>query len=226
MDNKLTLKKLSFKLFCNFLLKHYCSIKSNTPLLPQVPFILCSNHQSHLDTPTIIYALNKKLADFKILAAKDHFQNQNQSFTQSVFDLILVDRQASMKETRRLITECQQAIYEGKNLLIYPEGTRNTSSQIQPFKQGGLYIALKLSIPIIPAAILGTAGAMGKGRCFIKPKQIQVLFDEPYLPQLPEGKLTKHVLQQQTQLLQSKVETLYQILQNKALLKTKVATVT
>lgn len=216
MDDNFSLKKASFQWFCDFVLKHYCNLITNDIALPSSSksFIVCSNHQSHLDTPVLIHALNKKLSDFKMLAAKDHFQgNKNKrSFSQSLLDLILVDRQASVIETRRLIQECHQAITDNKHLIIYPEGTRNTQSKILPFKQGAIYIALKLSLPIIPAAILGTEDALGKGDYFIRPKKIQVKFGEPYLPHLPQNKISKHTLQYQTDMLQTQIESLYQTL--------------
>ena len=44
----------------------------------------------------------------------------------------------------------------GKNILIFPEGTRAPSDEFLPFKKGGVITAIKAGVPIIPVAMSGT----------------------------------------------------------------------
>jgi 1-acyl-sn-glycerol-3-phosphate acyltransferase len=42
------------------------------------------------------------------------------------------------------------------SLLIFPEGGRSHDAILQPFKDGGAYIAIKAGVPLVPLAISGT----------------------------------------------------------------------
>jgi 1-acyl-sn-glycerol-3-phosphate acyltransferase len=206
-DDMSTLLQRSFEKFCWFVLHSYCKLQTTKPMLPEGPFIICSNHSSHLDTPTLMIALKKPFKDFNMLAAKDHFQpNPNKkSFTQRLMNLILVDREATLPETKRLIRECEQAKAANKVLIIYPEGTRSNDLNLAPFKSGTVYIAYKLNLPIVPAAIKGTGTALPKNRWFIRPKKINIRFGEPLMPQSIEGLSQKEILQKLTKQLEKAV---------------------
>lgn len=198
LNTQSTVLQQFFEKFCHFVLKHYCSIEHNEIQLPDGPYIICANHCSHLDTPVLMLALNKPFDQFNMLAAKDHFARDNNkpSLSERLLNLILVDRSANIHETRRLINECKNAASKGKKLIVYPEGTRSTSGYMQPFKHGSVYIAHKMQLPIIPVAIKGTYEAMPKGKSFIKPKTIKVLFGEPILPSKKLKRLDKQDLSQ------------------------------
>lgn len=202
-----TLLQRGFEKFCWFVLHNYCQLEITKPLLPEAPFIICSNHSSHLDTPTLMVALRKPFQEFNMLAAKDHFQpNPNKkSFSQRLMNLILVDRQANMVETRRLIKECEQAKAGNKVLIIYPEGTRSCDNQLQPFKSGTVYLAYKLNIPIIPAAITGTSAALPKNHWFIRRKKINIRFGTPLVPKPMIGLSNKEVVKTLTRQLETAV---------------------
>lgn len=42
---------------------------------------------------------------------------------------------------------------DGKKVIIYPEGSRNSGADFLPFKKGAFHIALKNQIPILPIVI-------------------------------------------------------------------------
>ena len=44
----------------------------------------------------------------------------------------------------------------GKNILIFPEGTRSASPEMLPFKKGGAIVAIKSGVPILPIGLSGT----------------------------------------------------------------------
>ena len=157
-------------------------------------------------------ALRKSFRDFSMLAAKDHFQSaiNKKSLSQKLLNLILVDRNASPLETRRLIKECEQATFQNKHLIIYPEGTRSIDGNVNAFKPGSVYIAHKLNLPIVPAAIKGSHIALAKNSWFIRPHKIKVHFGEPILPGDFPNKNQKQILQQLTKELENKINNLMQ----------------
>lgn len=199
-----------FEKFCWFVLHKYCKLYTNHPTLPKGPFIVCANHSSHMDTPALMLGLNRPFQDFNMLAAKDHFQpNPNKrSFAQRLMNLILVDREAKPEALKRLLHECEQAKANNKILIIYPEGTRSKEGNLRPFKSGTVYLAYKLNLPIIPAAIIGTGEALPKNQWLVRPKSIHIHYGEAILPEQITGLSQKKILQQLTNQLESAIKVL------------------
>jgi 1-acyl-sn-glycerol-3-phosphate acyltransferase len=54
-------------------------------------------------------------------------------------------------------------------LLFYAEGTRSPDGQIHAFKKGGVTLALRTGLPIIPLAISGTWKLLPKNALLIRP---------------------------------------------------------
>ena len=46
--------------------------------------------------------------------------------------------------------------------MIFPEGTRSTTSDLLPFKDGAFRLAIDAGVPILPLALHGTATALPK----------------------------------------------------------------
>jgi 1-acyl-sn-glycerol-3-phosphate acyltransferase len=47
--------------------------------------------------------------------------------------------------------------------MIMPEGTRSSSSELQPFHDGAFRLAVETGCPILPIAVAGTRAAIAKG---------------------------------------------------------------
>lgn len=65
-------------------------------------------------------------------------------------------------------------------LVLFPEGTRSSTGEVQEFKPGGLKIATKSGATLVPVAISGTAGVMPKGSKVFYPQHIRVKYLKPY----------------------------------------------
>jgi 1-acyl-sn-glycerol-3-phosphate acyltransferase len=46
--------------------------------------------------------------------------------------------------------------------MIFPEGTRSTTSELLPFKDGAFHLAVNAQAPLLPIAIAGTRDCMAK----------------------------------------------------------------
>ncbi len=203
--------KRAFERFFWLVVNKYCRLQTNNPTLPKGPYIICSNHNSHLDSLALMFALKRSFQDFNMLAAQDHFQSSSNSkaMIPRLLNLIYLDREARPIETRRLIKECKRASDQNKVLIIYPEGTRSIDGKLQPFKSGAVYLACKLNLPIIPAAIFGTGKALPRNSWFIRPKNITVHFGEQIImPDSNSGLDNKSVLKKVTQELEMSVNAL------------------
>ena len=46
--------------------------------------------------------------------------------------------------------------------MIFPEGTRSTTAELLPFKDGAFRLAIEAGVPILPLAVSGTGTALPK----------------------------------------------------------------
>ena len=76
-----------------------------------------------------------------------------------------------------------EVVKVGKKILIFPEGTRTKTGDIQDFKKTYAIISAELNIPIVPVAISGAYEAMSSGKKKIKSgSKIIVTFLPPVDP--------------------------------------------
>ncbi|MBI4553870.1 MAG: AMP-binding protein [Candidatus Latescibacteria bacterium] len=143
-----------------------------------VPYIVAANHCSHLDSGAIIISLWGRVDRLHVLGAKDYFFNTPTKawFFSTFLNVIPFDRHGDFFEGLR---SSSRVLAPKRPILIYPEGTRSVSGELQPFKVGLGLLALELNVPVVPAYIRGTYDALPKGRSFPKPGAIQVIFGPP-----------------------------------------------
>jgi len=146
-------------------------------------YIVVCNHNSFMDVPMttpFIPGANKTIA--KIEMAKI-----------PVFGVIyktgsvLVDRKS--EESRKTsFVKMKEVLSLGLHMCIYPEGTRNKTSQpLQPFHNGAFKLAIDSGKAILPAVIFNTAKVLPAGKSFFFwPVKIRMHFLEP----IPVGSST------------------------------------
>lgn len=175
----------AFESLCAGLFAGWCRLTvSGREHIPDGPFILCSNHQSHLDSVALMAAAGGRFRDFGLLAAQDYFfeRRGTHRLFSPMLNLIPVARTADRQALRRTLTLCRQFVAETQgNLIIYPEGGRSRSGAIQPFKRGAAMFAAELGLPIVPAYVRGTRAVMPPGTPWPKPGAIEVRFGAPMM---------------------------------------------
>jgi long-chain acyl-CoA synthetase len=147
--------------------------------LPQDrPYIIAANHCSHLDSPAIFLAVRKYVDRLHILGAKDYFFNTalKSWFFRTFLNVVPFDRHGNFSEGLRA---CRPLLGRRRPLLIFPEGTRSVTGQLQKFKVGLGVLALELNVPVVPAYIDGTYTSFPKGSNFPKKGNISVAFGLP-----------------------------------------------
>ena len=157
--------------------------------VPDSSFILCSNHNSHMDVALLAVATKKNFNDFGMLAARDYWFESwiKRVSVNTVMNLIPVDR-ASNKDKELSIKDSEALCdafmkYEQRNLILFPEGTRGNPGELLPFKKGAARFALNLNKPILPAVIYGSHKIWPRGKVFFGlPTRIKVFILEPIYP--------------------------------------------
>jgi long-chain acyl-CoA synthetase len=143
------------------------------------PAIFIANHASHLDTPTVLRALPHPIRRrVAIAAAADYFYRDRRlglavSLAFNTFPLV---RRGSAHAS---LAYCRELLEGGWSILIFPEGTRSTTGELQPFKNGVGLLATRLRAPVIPIGITGLDRVMPKGRRCPRPGPVSVRIGAP-----------------------------------------------
>ncbi len=175
-----------FEWYCRTVLSTYAPVEvSGRENLPNEPYLIYSNHTSHLDY--LILSIFSSLGFQKtcVLVAKDYWYDKRirRWFANVFFNAIPVDRSMLFRpeSIEEMIDHCRRRIDKGKinrSLIIFPEGKRSKNGTLQNFKIGPAAIANELNLKVVPAFIEGSYHVWPKGRSYMKPGKIKLIFGE------------------------------------------------
>ncbi len=142
---------------------------------PSKSYIFVANHQSQFD----IFCLQGCLDwDFRWLAKKELFQIPVFGTALRRSGSIPIDRSSGRKAMRSL-AEAAERIKKGCSVIIFPEGTRSADGELQAFKVGGMVIAIKAGVGVVPMAISGSRRVLAKGRVLPRSGEVVIRLGEP-----------------------------------------------
>ena len=126
-------------------------------------FLVVSNHTSHLDMGLVKHSLGPAGRDVAALAARDYFFSTalKRFFFGNFTNLLPINRRAGLKDSLELAAEVMKS---GRNVLIFPEGTRSVDGAIAPFKPSLGFLALNNRTGVLPMYVRGSFKALPKGR--------------------------------------------------------------
>lgn len=166
-----------------FFLSLYFRIKGEgMEKLPSSPFILVSNHQSFLDGLLVLSFLKKKINKNSYFYAKEkHVRSWWRRFLAARSNIIVMDIN---KELKLSLQKLAEVLRRGKNVIIFPEGTRSMDGKVGKFKKTFAILSKELNVPVASVAIKGAFEAFPKGTIFPRPfKRIEVKFLETVSPE-------------------------------------------
>ncbi len=125
-------------------------------------FLVVSNHASHLDTGLVKHALGPQGVHLSGLAARDYFFDTplKRAYFENFTQLIPIDRQGPLRDSLR---QAGEALRQGKNVLIFPEGGRSPGGGLMEFKPTLGYLAPTHEVDVLPIYLKGTYEALPKG---------------------------------------------------------------
>lgn len=173
----------SFEVFCKTIFKIYCPLTVHgREKLPEPPFLICSNHASHIDSTMLMVASGFSFQKVGLIAAKDYFFDQSHRFyLHYMMNLVPIARGTGARAIKESIIACRSFLDNGgRALIIYPEGTRSQTGKIARFKEGAAILAHDLDIPIVPACVIGSDNSLPKGSYFIRPTKMSVRFGRSF----------------------------------------------
>ena len=138
------------------------------------PFVVAANHASFLD-PYLI--------GFTSIKREVGFMAKEELFRVPLFGQIIrycgafpVKRGTRDQEA---IQNFHDFLHSGKPLVIFIEGTRTLTGELQPAKKGSGMLIYNAKVPVIPAYIAGTFHCWPKGKLLPRPGKTSVSYGPP-----------------------------------------------
>lgn len=151
------------------------------------PYIVISNHCSHLDGPTAVLALPDPVY---FVIKRELVRIPLWGLAVLKLGFISVDRSNS-EQAKAEMCRAVEAIRSGRRILVFAEGTRSPDGHLQPFKKGGFHLAVDAQVPVLPVTINGSCTLFPKGAPAVRPGTLDVIIGRP----IPTDGLTKEDLE-------------------------------
>jgi 1-acyl-sn-glycerol-3-phosphate acyltransferase len=138
------------------------------------PRLYAANHLSALDIPLLYRYLPFQ---FRIIAHRLVFRVPLVGWHLHATGQLMIDPE-SVSLSRRAIKEAVRTLERGMPLVVFPEGERSPTGEMQPFRRGAFYVALKAKVDVVPIAILGTYRAFPKGSAHLRSGPLQLIIGD------------------------------------------------
>lgn len=143
---------------------------------PRRSQIVVSNHQSWFDV----------LALFATFPTSVRFVAKEELTSVPVFGKaflrcghLSIDRRNRHSAIESLHQAARRLRERTLHVVMFAEGTRSPTGELQPFKKGAFVLALETRTPVLPVAVMGSRAVMPKHGYAIRPGAIEVRVGEP-----------------------------------------------
>ena len=142
---------------------------------PAQPAVYAANHISALDIPVLLATVP---GQFRIMAKKElfcypvlgwHLKRSGQ------IPIVFGDAHASVGSLKR----AGRTLRQGLPLMVFPEGGRSPSGQLQPFMGGAFFAAIAEQVQVIPIAIVGTYEVLPMNSFHALPGPVEMIIGQP-----------------------------------------------
>ena len=175
-----------------WLLKVVCGIKLEVrgrEKLPQGACLVAAKHQSAWET----FGLIPLFRDPALLMKRELFWIPFHGWFSQKFGMIPVDRDKGPAALRRMVREAKLRVAQGREIIIFPEGTRRAPGAPPDYKTGVVLLYEALQIPCVPLAL--NSGAFWPRRSLsLRRGTIVVEFLDPIPPGLPKAEFLERLI--------------------------------
>ncbi|HWO98367.1 MAG TPA: lysophospholipid acyltransferase family protein [Bacillus sp. (in: firmicutes)] len=137
----------------------------------QEPVLFAVNHESHLD-PLLMYVCLRRVPYF-VMKAEIESIPVFRTWMKEIGHIALNrgDRRSAVDAVKKM----KRYLEEGKDILIFPEGTITKGEKDLPFKPGSFKAAFETEKSIVPITIKGSARGLEQQHYLIKPNTVEVI---------------------------------------------------
>ena len=144
------------------------------------PVIIAPNHQSFLDGGIVAAGLSSKiLKNSYFFVTEEHVKHPVVKSLAKRNNVIVMEK-SNLKNS---ILKLSEVLKKGKNVIIFPEGSRSYDGEMVPFKKTFAILSKELNVPVVPVCIRGAYDVLPRGSRWIKSKKIEVEYLPPLVPE-------------------------------------------
>jgi len=156
------------------------TIKGMEKIDANLPHIVMSNHQSLFD----VWALIGKIPlQIRWIVKSEIRKIPIFGYTLERMGHVYVDRRNRAAAFISLETAARK-IKKGTSVIIFPEGTRSKDGQLLRFRMGGINLALKSGVPILPVTVNGSRFVLPKNTLALMPGKIEIIVGDVIDPSI------------------------------------------
>jgi len=151
-------------------------------------FVLAPSHRSTLDIPLAAAVTTRRM---RFMAKRELWHGK---FWSRVFDelgAVPVDRDGGDRAALRVL---EAAVVAGEPIVVFPEGTRSSGTELAPLFSGAAYLALKRGVPIVPVGIGGSEEIIGRRGGIPWFSRVCVVVGEPIVCERTEGMIKRSAI--------------------------------
>ncbi|HEX5932398.1 MAG TPA: lysophospholipid acyltransferase family protein [Methyloceanibacter sp.] len=157
--------------------------------VPDGACLVAAKHQSAWET----FGLIPLFRDPALLMKRELFWIPLHGWFSHKFEMIPVDRDKGPAALRRMVREAKKRAAQGREIIIFPEGTRRAPGAPPDYKTGVVLLYEALGIPCVPLAL--NSGAFWPRRSFVRhPGIIVVEILDPIPPGLPKAEFLPRLI--------------------------------
>ncbi len=147
------------------------NVKGEHNLWAKRPAVFVFNHQSKADVIITAKLVRRDIAGVGKKELKQYpLIGQLLEFAGVVF----IDRQNSASAIEAMTPLVDAMRFEGKSVVIAPEGTRTISPRLGPFKKGAFHLAMQAGVPVVPIVIHNAIDVAPKGEFVFRSATVDV----------------------------------------------------
>ncbi|HEY8090804.1 MAG TPA: lysophospholipid acyltransferase family protein [Polyangiaceae bacterium] len=115
------------------------------------PAVIVANHASLIDI-LVLFSLYRP---FKWVSKAENFKLPFIGWNMTLNDYVPLVR-GKKSSIVAMMDHCKRHLARGMPVLIFPEGTRTRTGELQEFKDGAFRLAAEVGCPVVPVAVHGT----------------------------------------------------------------------
>jgi 1-acyl-sn-glycerol-3-phosphate acyltransferase len=139
-------------------------------------YVIVSNHVSYMDTPALLTHLP---VNFRFMAKQELFKIPfigGHLAKAGHISVPLDDPRAALK----VLSHAGEALKErGLSVLVFPEGGRSESGEMQEFRDGAAYLAIKGGVPLLPVCLIGIRDVLPMHSSHIRAGRVTLRIGQP-----------------------------------------------
>ena len=140
-------------------------------------YVIMANHESSWDA----YALTTLLRPSTTVLKKELLRMPLFGWSLAMIKPISLSRENIVQSTKRVFIQGQDALKNGYNLVIFPQGTRSKLPYINRFNPSAVNLSIKSGYPLLLVAH-NSGELLPVGKFLKHPGQLSILVSEPIYP--------------------------------------------